>query len=131
MSGFKVGDKVLFGRSHGEKTVGTVIKINPTKLKVRQDEPRGIHPVGMEWGVPPSLCTHLGGPEPTKRSETEILKDIANVYGSLSPENLSCDGELSLTAVTRRRASLKARLQTLFTELGWKASEDCVRSYGF
>lgn len=58
---FKKGDRVLFGRDNGEKTLGEVIKVNRTKLKVRQLEARGTHrnyPVGTVWTVPPSLCEH-------------------------------------------------------------------------
>jgi hypothetical protein len=61
-SDFKVGDKVVFGRTYGEKTEGTVVKVNRMKLKVRQDESRGMfraYPVGTVWGVPPSLCSKV------------------------------------------------------------------------
>lgn len=63
-SEFKVGDKVTFGRTFGEKTAGTVIKVNPRKLKIRQDESRGTmksHAVGTIWTVPPSLCEKANG----------------------------------------------------------------------
>ena len=56
---FKIGDKVIFGRKHGETTLGTVMKINPKRLKIRQDESRGTmrnYRVGTVWTVPPSLC---------------------------------------------------------------------------
>lgn len=59
-SEMKVGQRVYFGRSHGERTLGEVIKINPTKVKVRQLEARGTmrdYAVGTVWGVPASLCT--------------------------------------------------------------------------
>jgi hypothetical protein len=54
---FKVGDKVLFGRQGNKSTRGTVIKINPKTLKIRQDEPRGLFgkPVGTIWNVLPTL----------------------------------------------------------------------------
>lgn len=60
---FNVGDKVLFGRGRGEKTLGTVVKVNRAKLKVRQDEARGQrrdYKVGSVWTVPPSLCQKVG-----------------------------------------------------------------------
>ena len=60
---FTMGDKVLFGRGRGEQTLGTVVKVNRTKLKVRQDEARGTmksYPVGSVWTVPPSLCQKVG-----------------------------------------------------------------------
>ena len=56
----KKGDKVYFGRSFGEKTLGEVVKVNRVKVKVRQLESRGTyksHPVGTVWTVPVSLLT--------------------------------------------------------------------------
>lgn len=61
---------------------------------------------------------------PSKRSEADILTDILNIYGSLSPENLSCDGELPLSAIRHRSASLNRRLRECFTELGRRVSEE-------
>ena len=54
---FKVGDKVIFGRQGTAGTRGTIIKINPKTLKIRQDEPRGLFgkPVGTIWNVLPTL----------------------------------------------------------------------------
>lgn len=55
---FKVGDKVLFGRQFGEKTLGTVVKVNKKSIKIRQDETRGMRrtrPEGTIWRVHPSL----------------------------------------------------------------------------
>lgn len=58
---FKIGDKVVFGRTNGEQTNGTVIGIGRTgKLKVRQDETRGVHKIGALWTVPESLCRLAG-----------------------------------------------------------------------
>lgn len=57
---FYVGQKVLFGRTHGEKTLGEIVKINPKKIKIRQLESRGTmksYPVGTIWGVPPTFVT--------------------------------------------------------------------------
>lgn len=59
-SEMKVGQTVYFGRNHGERTLGRVIKVNPSKVKVQQLEARGTmrdYPVGTVWGVPASLCT--------------------------------------------------------------------------
>jgi len=66
-SGISVGDIVEFGRTHGEKTRGEVIKTHggrngtgrPLKnLKVKQLEERGtqrVRTAGTLWTVPPSL----------------------------------------------------------------------------
>lgn len=61
---FKVGQKVFFGRSFGEKTLGEIVKINPSKLKIKQLEDRGSiknYPVGTIWTVPPSLVSPVEG----------------------------------------------------------------------
>jgi hypothetical protein len=50
-----VGQRVLFGRSQGEKTLGEVVKVNRATVKVRQLEARGTlrsYPVGTVWTVP-------------------------------------------------------------------------------
>jgi hypothetical protein len=133
----KIGDKVYFGRTHGERTFAEVVKINPKKLKLKQLEARGVHAVGTLWTVPPSLCTPApsgarpgAAPPPVapvapkpKRPDTEILKEIGYLYGSLSPENLSCDGELSRSATARRGAGLNRRLKECFVEIGRHVTE--------
>ena len=53
------GMKVLFGRDNGEKTLGEIVKVNPTTFKVKQLEARGsqkTHTVGTIWKVNPDLC---------------------------------------------------------------------------
>jgi len=188
----KVGMKVLFGRSQGEQTLGTIIKVNPQKLKVRQEESRGTmrsYPIGSVWTVPPSLCQAAGAVatvtaqapavvqaptlkvgqtvefegcswadwRPTtlkgvitkinvdgsydvyggghtqckklvKATGTRAFLDIArecqNVYNSLSPECLTCDGERSRSEVTRIAAELNRALKALFIEAGRQISED-------
>lgn len=54
----KIGMVVFFGRPNGEKTKGTVIKVNRTKCKIRQEESRGMYrdySVGTVWTVPFTL----------------------------------------------------------------------------
>jgi len=58
---FNVGDPVVFGRGQGEKTRGTIVKVNRKTCKVRQDEARGTmksHPIGTTWTVPHRLIKH-------------------------------------------------------------------------
>src|SRR5271154_259477 len=101
--------KVYFGRSRGEQTLGEVVLVNRSRAKVRQLESRGTlkaHKVGTIWTVPFNLLTPApanampvdGTPEAApapsplpKRAESEIMRDILGVYVGLSPENLSCD----------------------------------------
>ena len=130
-SDFKVGDKVVFGRPNGEQTEGTVVKVNPSKLKVRTDEDRGFartRPEGTIWGVPPNLCRKVSvsvivAPKP-KRTDAEILRDIKGIFCQLSPENLHCDGEISRAAAARKEALLRAQLRNLEAEIGRRVSED-------
>ena len=129
-----MGERVLFGRDSGEKTLGEVIKVNRAKLRVKQLEGRGTlrsYPVGTVWTVPPSLCQKTdasGAPVPEapkpKRPEAIILEDIRRIYSRLSPENLHCDGEISRSAAARRGAALRRQLAECFKELGRRVSED-------
>ncbi len=146
MEDFKAGDKVLFGRGSGEKTKGTVTKKNKTKFKVRQDESRGTqrsHPIGTVWTVPPSFMEHdpdaSGTTEPPKPKELlkysflehhgvegHILHAIDQIYGDLSPENLTCDGELSAGRVRQKANALHRQLGHLQKALGHEVSESDI-----
>jgi len=194
---FTIGQKVVFGRANGEKTLGTVVAVNAKSTKVRQDEARGSKPVGTVWGVAPSLVRPLDGaaaapapavtaapapgwkvgdrasftaqagrvvtgtvtrvntktvtlegcddgsrgyrvppsmlraaagagpaPAAPRRADDAIMGDIFRAYGDLSPENLSCDGELSRSQVATRRAAVNRRLAALQAEMGRRVSED-------
>lgn len=59
----------------------------------------------------------------TKRPESAILADIKGVYGDLSPENLTWDGERSRSEVVRASAALTRKLRELFAELGREVDE--------
>lgn len=52
------------------------------------------------------------------RSEAEILRDLAAVECALSPENLHCDGEISLSAARAKERKLSAQRRALIRELG-------------
>lgn len=134
VSDYKVGERVLFGRDNGEKTLGEVVKVNRAKLKVKQLEGRGTfrsYPAGTIWTVPPSLCqkTDAAGmpvpeaPKP-KRPDAVIMQDIRRLYNQLSPENLHCDGEISRSMAARRGAAFRRQLADCFKELGRRVSED-------
>ena len=116
--------KVMFGRRNGQQTLGEIIKVNPKKLKVKQLESRGVyknHAIGSIWGVPKSLCTPVNA---SKRSDAEIINDLKRIECRLSPENLSCDGELSRTEVRRRYNRLMSDKKTLIAELGREPTFD-------
>ena len=136
----RVGMPVLFGRPNGEKTMGEVVKINAASVKVKQTEPRNGRPSGTIWRVAPSLVFPLSegsvltapakvaaspvAPPTTPRPEADILRDIQRVYNSMSPENLSCDGELSRTEVRIRFRHLDRKLKALFIEIGREVHEE-------
>ncbi len=180
------GEKVYFGRSHGEKTLGEIVKDNTKTYKIRQLEARGSYknyPVGSLWNVAKSLVTpatdlpleatkkatisrlaselsdkqeweraHNGTPYPKAsfaqrafhdiktqlgipseapkpaRPEATVLADIRSIYAQLSPENLSCDGELSRSAQLTRSRHLNSKLRELFREIGRTVSES--EAYG-
>lgn len=71
MQTFKVGDKVWFGRENGQHTMGEVVKINPTRIKVRQLEERSHYPVGTVWTVSPTLLRIAD------RTRADILHELA------------------------------------------------------
>ena len=52
------------------------------------------------------------------RSEAEIIEDLRDVECELSPENLTCDGELPRSQVARKLRGLQARKSALVRELG-------------
>lgn len=143
----RLGMKVYFGRSNGEKTLGEVVKLNPTKAKVRTLESRGNgrgSVVGAEWGVPYSMMTPAEGETvgivvPIQREhltynpftyiENLILEAILSCYSGLSPENLSCDGEASITHIRTTRAKLERQLRGLQSAYGRQVSEE--EAYGW
>lgn len=58
---------------------------------------------------------------------TEDQKDqFIRLVSALSPENLSCDGELSYRSVREREASLRNQWTILEIEVGRSVSEDEV-----
>lgn len=164
-SQFRVGQRVYFGRSRGEQTLGEIIKINPRKCKVKQLESRGTlknHRVGTIWTVPFSLLRDAGearadaitdafasvgrkpvGPpvdngdgtttttfapkeltyNPFAGEDNNILLALLECYGSLSPENLSCDGEASAAHVRQRGGELRRKVKYLQLALGYEVDE--------
>lgn len=63
----EIGMIVMYGRKHGQKTKGEVVKINLKRLKVKQLEGRGkhvMHAFGSIWSVSPSLCEIVSTSDP-------------------------------------------------------------------
>jgi len=146
----KVGDRVLFGRTNGQKTLGKIVKKNQKTAKIEQLEERGTqkaHAIGKIWKVPYELITpatttaqalaQTSAPTAKERADEPIslmvsgtdraiLEAISVVYSHLSPENLSCDGELSVTEVNRRHRKLTEQLFHLEKALGRPVSEMAI-----
>lgn len=136
----QVGMTVRFGRFNGEHTLGVIVKLNPTKAKVRTLEQRGAgrgSAVGTEWNVPYTMLwpnsaesVNIAAPKltyhPFDHVENLILEAIFTCYNRLSPENLYADGEASITAVRSNRARLERQLRGLWTAYGRNVSEDEV-----
>lgn len=130
----KKGDRGYFGRRNGEKTYGEIVKVNRKTIKVRQLEGRGTHrsyAEGTIWTLAPSLwtpdeagrpaeVTRRPAPAPAapRRPEAAILAELRGVEADLSPENLSCDGELSSWMVQQRGRALRGLRRRLVVELG-------------
>ena len=160
----KVGMKVMFGRENGEKTLGEIVKVNPSKAKVKTLENRGNgrgSVPGTVWSVPYSLMVPADGmifldeylntkpidpaimqavvegaqrkladvPRTLSHGDSCIMEAILDCYNQLSPENLTCDGELPLHEVKRRRNSLNSRLGHLFKALGRFVSESTAHEW--
>ena len=124
VSMFKVGDQVVFGRPNGERTRGTVVRVNRKSLSIEQTEVRGqkrVRAVGTKWRVHPSLVQHANGAAPApkaSRPDSEILSDLRSIESRLSPENLSWDGERSPAQVRAASRRLNAEKRRLHKELG-------------
>ena len=58
-----------------------------------------------------------------ERDKKDILNDICDIYVSLSPENLSYEGEISAKESKKRGKELSATLAELFQEYGERISE--------
>jgi hypothetical protein len=58
-----------------------------------------------------------------KLTELELLEELRTVECELSPENLHCDGEITLAAAKRKKKRLNARRAQLVKQLGREPTE--------
>ena len=101
---FKVGQKVFFGRPNGEKTLGEIVKLNPSKAKVRTLEGRGSNSVaGVVWGVPYTLLKPAEGAEATPTPVVLSIDDQFALEGALR----SLVARYGITAVSDKLAAVK------------------------
>ena len=63
---------------------------------------------------------------PTELIPQEIMENFLDLACALSPENLTCDGELSRSSIDKRYASIMAEWKRLEKSVGRKVTEDEV-----
>lgn len=137
----RIGMEVTFGKANGDKTKGKVVKLNRTTAGVRTEEDRGRTTAGTVWRVSYNLLSPVNGEDTLDtpvsyesiayniyqdQMEQHILEAIACCYNKLSPENISCDGELPMNVVEVRRRDLNKKLEFLFQALGRRVGEYSV-----
>lgn len=132
--GFNRGDVVVFGRPNGEKTVGTIVRVNAKTYTIETLEARGRNgrsAAGKKWRVakslvrlrdrtlvlPPRVDTPVSVPK--ARDKETILRELRRIESGLEPENLFCDGERSRTAARKVERKLLRERKTLISELGY------------
>lgn len=121
---FKKGDKVWFVGKNSKKVGGTVIRVNKKSVAVKPNDGSSRY-----WRVPPSMLFREGEEMPEekaskKRTEKEILSDLLDVECMLSPENLTCDGELPRYLVQRKERELRSKRRQLVKELGREPTDE-------
>ncbi len=143
----QIGQYVRFGRAQGAKTLGQIIKMNPTKAKIKIVGTRGSgrgSTIGSVWNVPYGmLClAPIAGARAVPidkyvegklkyslfqpQSDIYIIQAIASVFSELSPENLTQDGELRGTTLSKKKAALNRKLKGLFEAIGRELTESEV-----
>lgn len=62
-------------------------------------------------------------------TETELMDALDRLLGELSPENLSCDGEISRTAINKKLVAIRGEWKEIEKKLGRKVPESIVEDY--
>jgi hypothetical protein len=142
---FKVNQKVYFGRPQGEHTLGQIERLNPVKAAIKILEVRGTGrggELGAIWKVPYSMMwpadtnakpgvPAVPPPAPVRSPmayipfayvDNLLLEALSVVYCHLSPENLTCDGELPRAQVVRRSNELQRQVRGICLALGREVS---------
>jgi hypothetical protein len=66
---------------------------------------------------------------PSSTPEKELQKKFISLASALSPENLSCDGELTMAEQNKQKKILMTKWKQLEEEMGYPVSEDEVWSW--
>lgn len=118
----KRGDRVCVASNRKGLSSGMITEVRRSNYTVTFEN-------GKVYLVPFSSCSAFNDAPGKKRTESEIVEEIAGVYHRLEPENLTCDGELSTAEVTRKRRSLGHTLMLLQSELGRTVTEEEAYNY--
>ena len=62
-------------------------------------------------------------------TEDELMNALCNLTSELSPENLTCDGELSRTRINEKLRAIKGEWKEIEKKLRRKVSEYAVENY--
>lgn len=63
------------------------------------------------------------------RTKEQLLKDLRGVECELSPENLTCDGELPRAEVNRRARRLNKEKVEIIAHLGYTPTDEEIWGY--
>ena len=88
---FHIGQRVVIGRKHGEKTLAQVERVNKTSISCRTLESRGTyknHPVGTKFRVHPNLVAPEGA-EP--KDERPVLVNILTGEKLVGPAGMDAE----------------------------------------
>lgn len=128
MRGMRIGDQILL-RIKGEHVPRKFLGWN-TRAPSYPVMIEGLD--GREMKCSPSMVVGKEEEDTTKRVEPEetasgisasVMNEVAEIYNGLSPENLTCDGELSDFQVRGKQRMLRKRLQDIFEEVGREITE--------
>lgn len=147
MSTFEIGENVLLnGKTY--KIIGTIkmsfllerdgkqYKATAAKMgKIKDQNARGIG-VGRKKRQPKSDTFYMEQRlarrkifEPDAKmpeTEDELLDALDTLSAALSPENLSCDGELSRTAINQKLRAIRGEWKEIEKKIGRNITEDEV-----
>jgi len=135
------GQEVIMGRPNGMKARCRIKRVNDKTCTVilleKYGNGRGSS-IGSEWRIPYSSLYLADGTSSkpvvpvstplvynmfTQADDALIIQAIGQIHNNLSPENLSCDGELPITEVRRRYRAYNKKLDLLQKALGRTVSE--------
>lgn len=132
----KKGMQVLVDMGYNKQSIkAKVVKVNPKTATVEILEPYNNHPVGTPYRASYNILSKLDANGKIVEEKMEynpfdelnsFYECILECYSNLSPENLSCDGELPIGKIRSRRAILEHRLRHLCEAIQKEISEEQI-----